>query len=347
MTPARKLSGPSRVFLRMLGADTVPSLTPRTCNVTVGRQRMNRKLIIAYDGSPNSGDALALGRVLAEVLGATPVVVTVVPVLDHLASTEEAGADTEDAANDARAAARDHLKGFEAETRAVVAASPARGLHKIAEDEEPIVLVLGSTHRGPLGRAVIGSVGAALLSGAPCAIVVAPRGYAGREQQGLLRIGVAFNGAEESWPALRAGVSLAERLHASFTIVAAAGPPRYGYGSSYSALSGQPDVDLAHAAMVRTLDEAMEQIPRELPTKRYLPRGDPAKKIAEAASDFDLLILGSRGYGPVRRTLLGGVSAKLMRMAPCAVLVLPRGAGADPLVFDEGSEVSAAASPGA
>jgi nucleotide-binding universal stress UspA family protein len=59
--------------------------------------------------------------------------------------------------------------------------------------------------------------------------------------------------------------------------------------------------------------------------------GMPAHAIAEAAADFDLLVVGSRGYGPLRRTLLGSVSAKLMRSTPCAALVLPRGAGADPL----------------
>ena len=35
---------------------------------------------------------------------------------------------------------------------------------------------------------------------------------------------------------------------------------------------------------------------------------------------------GSRGYGPLRRLVLGSTSARLVREAPCPVLVLARGA---------------------
>jgi nucleotide-binding universal stress UspA family protein len=46
--------------------------------------------------------------------------------------------------------------------------------------------------------------------------------------------------------------------------------------------------------------------------------------LAAAGRDADLLVLGSRGqYGPLRRTLLGSVAAKLARTAPCAMLVTP------------------------
>jgi nucleotide-binding universal stress UspA family protein len=39
----------------------------------------------------------------------------------------------------------------------------------------------------------------------------------------------------------------------------------------------------------------------------------------------DLLVCGSRGYGPVRRVLLGTVSSALLRQASVPVLVVPRG----------------------
>jgi nucleotide-binding universal stress UspA family protein len=38
----------------------------------------------------------------------------------------------------------------------------------------------------------------------------------------------------------------------------------------------------------------------------------------------DLLVLGSRGYGPVRRTLLGGSSDRIVHAAVCPVIVVPR-----------------------
>lgn len=54
--------------------------------------------------------------------------------------------------------------------------------------------------------------------------------------------------------------------------------------------------------------------------------GGAATCLAEACVDTDLLVVGSRSYGPVRHTLLGSVSAKLMRSCPAPLLVVPRSA---------------------
>jgi nucleotide-binding universal stress UspA family protein len=43
-----------------------------------------------------------------------------------------------------------------------------------------------------------------------------------------------------------------------------------------------------------------------------------------AERDVDLLVCGSRGYGPVRRVLLGTVSSALVRQASVPTLVVPR-----------------------
>jgi nucleotide-binding universal stress UspA family protein len=52
--------------------------------------------------------------------------------------------------------------------------------------------------------------------------------------------------------------------------------------------------------------------------------GAPARMLAGACEDADLLVVGSRGYGPVLRLLLGSVSTQLIHLAPCSVLVIPR-----------------------
>jgi nucleotide-binding universal stress UspA family protein len=66
-------------------------------------------------------------------------------------------------------------------------------------------------------------------------------------------------------------------------------------------------------------------------TEPLLVHADPAEALTEAASDLDLLVLGSRGYGPVKGTLVGSVSASVMAAAPCPVLVVPPEAGVTPL----------------
>jgi nucleotide-binding universal stress UspA family protein len=51
--------------------------------------------------------------------------------------------------------------------------------------------------------------------------------------------------------------------------------------------------------------------------------------IAEASDGVvDLLVCGSRGYGPMQRALLGSVSEELIARARQPVLVVPRPAAA-------------------
>jgi hypothetical protein len=45
-----------------------------------------------------------------------------------------------------------------------------------------------------------------------------------------------------------------------------------------------------------------------------------------ALGQLDILVVGSRGYGPVRRLVLGSTADYLERHARCSLLVLPRAA---------------------
>ena len=52
--------------------------------------------------------------------------------------------------------------------------------------------------------------------------------------------------------------------------------------------------------------------------------GLPGEDLAAFGDEVDLLIVGSRSYGPVRRLVYGSTSAYLERHARCSLLVLPR-----------------------
>jgi nucleotide-binding universal stress UspA family protein len=53
--------------------------------------------------------------------------------------------------------------------------------------------------------------------------------------------------------------------------------------------------------------------------------GDPAEVLVDLSRHIDLLVCGSRGYGPVRGVLLGSVSRRIVREVHRPVTVLPRG----------------------
>ena len=74
------------------------------------------------------------------------------------------------------------------------------------------------------------------------------------------------------------------------------------------------------------LNEALRALPSGVAAEATLASGDPAVTLADAGRiPGTLLFIGSRGYGPLRRVLLGSVSSKLVRAAPCPLLVRPRG----------------------
>ena len=52
--------------------------------------------------------------------------------------------------------------------------------------------------------------------------------------------------------------------------------------------------------------------------------GLPGEELAAFGEQVDLLVVGSRSYGPVKRLVLGSTSNFLQRHARCSLLVLPR-----------------------
>jgi nucleotide-binding universal stress UspA family protein len=65
-------------------------------------------------------------------------------------------------------------------------------------------------------------------------------------------------------------------------------------------------------------------MPDGLQAEARLLDGDPAEALVAESEALDLLVAGSRGYGPVRSVLLGSVSRALVRGAACPVVVSPR-----------------------
>ncbi len=131
-----------------------------------------------------------------------------------------------------------------------------------------------------------GPIALAALHHAPCPVLIVRRGLPWRT------VGVGFDGSPESLHAREVADAVARAAGARLiplTVV------RDGHGAP------APDDDV----------EALT--------------GKPAQALAERAGGLDLLVVGSRGWGPVRRLLLGSTSEQVVRDAPSSVLVVPRG----------------------
>jgi nucleotide-binding universal stress UspA family protein len=84
-------------------------------------------------------------------------------------------------------------------------------------------------------------------------------------------------------------------------------------------------VNKARDSYGKALEFAAAGVPPELEPRAVLLEGAVAESLAALGpDDVDMLVCGSRGYGPVRRVLLGGVSSPLIRRAQLPVTVVPR-----------------------
>jgi nucleotide-binding universal stress UspA family protein len=231
---------------------------------------------------------------------------------------EEGGWDAVELARTMAAETGARVLTVEVETPASGGGSPAEAIGDLAESERADLVVVGSSHRGAIGRALIGSVADNLLHGASCPVVVAPRGYASVRHEPLRRIAVAYDGTPESKRALQEAEAIAARGNGEIEVLTVVAPPTAMPGVTGYAPIDPPDPD-------RILTEAVNSVDDRLAAQGRRLDGPPAATLAEACADgVDLLVAGSRSYGPAMRVLLGSVSTQLVHKAPCPVLVVPR-----------------------
>lgn len=205
--------------------------------------------------------------------------------------------------------------------------APSLGLVGLAEREDAGTMVVGSPHRGPVGRALLGSVAHHVLHHAPCEVVVAPRGYAGRERRPrLAKVGVAYDGTAESHTALRRAEALCRDTGASLHLIVAEDPVVAGVerDEEFSPLTNASAV---LAAALKTVAPSIETDGECVDPGWRRADKSIAEAIADACErDVDILVAGTRK--PLDRLLLGSVTGHLIDVAPCAVLVVPHEEGA-------------------
>jgi nucleotide-binding universal stress UspA family protein len=205
--------------------------------------------------------------------------------------------------------------GVDAELVSVQDSSPGAGLHRLAEEHRADLIVVGSSARGVLGRAMLGADTRAALNGATCAVAIACRGYS-EHPFPLARVGVAYNGSPESEAALQAAIAIAAPMRAEVLALEVVGVPTAAYAGLAPAAYG--------AIVEQMLTEARERMQALQGARGRAVYGVPGEELAAFAGDVDLLVVGSRSYGPVRRLVAGSTSDYLERHARSSLLVLPR-----------------------
>jgi nucleotide-binding universal stress UspA family protein len=287
------------------------------------------KIIVGVDDSERSKDAVALAARLAGPSDAELVLVRVFPFDDVPGRGAATAAYEQYLREEALAAlgrAADGLpETIRSRTHAVPNLSPARGIQELAAREIASLIVIGSSHRGAFGRVMAGTTAERLLHGAPCPVAVAPLGYHQAVEDGIASIAVGYDASPEAEAALSGALVLARSLGARLKLIDVIdvmwfATPALMSGPGYYL---DPE-DLEERARTR-LAKKVASLPADVAVEVQVLTGSPASELAERSNEADLLVVGSRGYGPHRAVLLGSVSGTLVRSAACPVLVVPRG----------------------
>jgi nucleotide-binding universal stress UspA family protein len=203
----------------------------------------------------------------------------------------------------------------EAALISIASVSPGHALHEQAEEQGADLLVVGSCSHGAFGRAMLGDDTRAALNGATCAVAIAPFGY-DSHPPAIEKVGVAYDGSPESAAALATARELAASTGATIHALEVVSIPSAAYGGLVAPTLGE-SID----AMLQEASSRMKEL-RDVQGRAVY--GLPGEELATFGDEVDILLVGSRGYGPLRRMVIGSTSEYLERHARCALLVLPR-----------------------
>ncbi|MFN8162203.1 MAG: universal stress protein [Solirubrobacterales bacterium] len=277
-------------------------------------------IIAAYDGRPEGEDAVVLARHLAAALRGRLVVAQVFSA-EPAPGSPEAAKDLSELAAGILPRLGHRLDGAEAEPLAVRGSSVPRALYALADGCGASMVVVGSTSRGTAGRLLAGTVAERMLQGGPCPVAVAPRGLAGSEF-GLRVLAVGYDDSPEARVALDLAGRIALGAGATVRVVGVLEHPPAHEGAG----AGVRQIDTGlRAGLQDAVHDAAARLPEEVRALPVCDRGNPAVELRDRCEEgVDLLVVGSRGYGPVRRVLLGSVSSMLVSSVGCPVIVVPR-----------------------
>ena len=296
------------------------------------------RIAVGVDGYPEGRDASVLAAAIARATSAELMLVAVHP--DPLVVLPR-GMDWKGLHDQAAATLREARDSLAPGARIVVETdfSIPRALGRAVRREHRDLLVMGSSRHAPEGHVRIGKRTRQLLCHFESALAVAPRGLHQRPEPRMSRIAVGYDGRPESQAGLRVAQEIAAGFGATLQIRgviddrirAFVHPHDSGALPGLGWSSGRGDDgsaeweeivasaeqrlrdELEHAALITGENVVCEVV-----------RGRPADRLLELADEVDLIVIGSRRWGPVARLMLGSTGESLLHDAGCPVLVVPR-----------------------
>ncbi len=146
------------------------------------------------------------------------------------------------------------------------------------------------------------------------------------------RILVAVDGSDTSLLALSHAVKLAKVFGSELTLLSVIDKFKLPFSAEYG-LGAQESHERLVRGVIENLNEVTEELRKSHPDIRIDPRveeGRPAQIIVEVAEDFDLIVMGSQGFGFIAGWFLGSVSNEVVNSCTKPLLIVKKPADPEP-----------------
>ena len=284
---------------------------------------MSTTIIAGYDGSDASQAAVRFAKQVASAREGQVVALTGYPVPPHVIGKGASDGAVASLVSDAHAQADLTLAELPSNgvaSRIVRAGTAARALTEAADELGADLIVVGTHHASGAGRLSLSTTADRLIHGAPCPVSIVP---AGAGEDGIATVGVAYDDSDAARSALSYAAGLARAFGARLVLISVVEP----FAGGHLETSEDDDVRFRNA-VADAAEQAAAELGDDLEVEVRTMPGVPGEMVAaEARHGIDLLVVGSRAYGPLRAVLAGSVSRYLADHAPCPLIVVPRQLG--------------------
>jgi len=183
---------------------------------------------------------------------------------------------------------------------------PAESILELSNDCD--LIVMGARGENEIDPYTLGSVTKKVIRHTARPTLIA-------KKTTLSNLLVCIDGSEHSFKAFEYSAKLAEKMKSKITLINVQEPRIYDYAPKTAEDLGE-----------KILSNALNSIgKKKLKIEKRVEFGVPSDKIVRISEkgNYDLIVLGSRGLGTVKRFLLGSVSDDVSHKAKCSVLIIP------------------------
>ena len=284
-------------------------------------------IIVGYMATSSGEDGLSLGVVIARSLGAA---IDICLVIQHEHTVPaRVPADpgyeavliehTREWLTEAQKAVPDDV---EAQTHLSYHESPAQGLLEEATRLDAQAIVIGAADHGLLGRHSLGTVSTELLHSSHVPVALAPRGIRHSKATRVRELTCAIETQPGADALVQSAVRTCQLMHAPLrlvSLVAIAHPLLARRGGNVHAN------EAALRQAQESLDGARSLVPAEVPVTTRVAQGATVEEAVTNLEwqDGDLFMVGSSSLASPRRLFLSSKAAKMLRVVPVPMVVVP------------------------